>query len=121
MLAVALLIGLAGTAEEANPPLVIPSGQMKFIVRNSYPKESLEKREEGNVGFTVDIQPDGKAKNCAITKSSGFKTLDDATCAMLLKRTNYTPDKDDAGKPKESKFSGSVNWTIPKRVKKDAS
>jgi protein TonB len=108
---------LAGAPAAAEPSPVIPSGQMKFIVRDSYPQDSLDKREEGDVGFTVAILPDGKAKDCTITKSSGFKRLDDATCAMLLERTNYVPDKDDAGKPKESRFSGTVNWAIPKRAK----
>jgi TonB family protein len=109
---VALLTSMAGATAKVDPPLVLSSGQMKFSSTKFYPKESLEKHEEGDASFTVTIATDGKPKDCVITKSTGSPRLDKATCEMVTSRSNYTPDHDDEGKPKESKFSGSVHWGI---------
>ncbi|MCG2585921.1 energy transducer TonB [Massilia sp. TS11] len=48
-----------------------------------YPKASLMNEEQGEVGMSFLVNPDGSVADSKIEKSSGFKTLDKATVKMI--------------------------------------
>ena len=80
-----------------------------------YPSESLKAGEEGTAAFHVDVTPDGRAENCQILQTSGFKRLDDATCAVVTKHARFNPKLDDRGRPVRGDYSGKLHWVLPKR------
>ena len=49
---------------------------------------------------------------CEITGSSGYQRLDDATCAMLMERAQFTPGRDERGHATRSTYDGKVVWKI---------
>ena len=59
----------------------------------SYPAGSLERGEEGTVGFVAAVERSGDLKSCRVTKTSGYALLDRATCDMLIANARFTPDK----------------------------
>lgn len=79
---------------------------------NVYPKESLAAGEQGVVAYHVKIDSRGRATDCEVTGSSGFYRLDMATCAMLMDRAQFTPERDSRGRATRSTFDGKVVWRI---------
>ena len=77
-----------------------------------YPKESLANGEQGTVSYHVRIDARGHATECEITGSSGYQRLDDATCAMLMERAQFTPGRDEKGRATRSTYDGKVVWKI---------
>jgi TonB family protein len=70
-----------------------------------YPKESLERGEQGVVHYRVKFGRNGKAKRCEVTRSSGHDRLDAATCNLLMDRARFTPGD-------RSTYDGRVHWRI---------
>lgn len=81
-------------------------------VFNVYPKESLAHGEQGTVSYRVKIDSRGHATECEVTGSSGYQRLDDATCAMLMERAQFTPPRDGKGRATRSTYDGKVVWRI---------
>jgi TonB family protein len=77
-----------------------------------YPKEALAHGEQGTVSYHVRIDSRGRATECEVTGSSGYDRLDDATCAMLMDRAQFTPSRDDRGRATRSTYDGKVVWRI---------
>jgi protein TonB len=72
----------------------------------------MRAREEGTVAFTLDIDTRGCPTRCTITKSSGFATLDDATCPILMKRARFQPAVDANGVPITATWSNKFTWAL---------
>ena len=77
-----------------------------------YPKESLAHGEQGTVAYHVKIDSRGRPTECEITGSSGYPRLDDATCAVLMDRAQFTPSRDEKGRATRSTYDGKVVWRI---------
>lgn len=77
-----------------------------------YPKESLQKGEEGTVHYKVRIDPRGRPYECEVTQSSGHSRLDLATCNMLMQQARFTPSRDKRGKAVRFVYEGRVVWRI---------
>jgi len=82
-------------------------------IRDNYPANALLKREQGTVRIAVTIGADGEAKNCVVTRSSGFPDLDKAACEQYLKFVLYKPGKDDQGNPVEGELSTTFAYKLP--------
>ena len=78
----------------------------------TYPKESLKWREEGIVHYRVKIDARGRARECAVTQSSGYHRLDIATCNLLMDNANFTPAQNSGGKATRSTYEGRVHWRL---------
>ncbi|MFN3389525.1 MAG: energy transducer TonB [Allosphingosinicella sp.] len=76
-----------------------------------YPKESLQRGEQGAVGYRVKIDRRGNPLSCEITQSSGFERLDLATCAMLMERARFTPKREGTRAERQT-YDGRVVWRI---------
>ena len=97
----------------AQPGLPLQSAG-SWITNDDYPREAMRRHEEGTASFTLQIDANGQVTGCEITHSSGFKVLDDATCATLMRRARFNPAKDDQGHPKAGTFSSKMRWLIAK-------
>ena len=97
------------------PPTAGPARQSanaEFLAKN-YPVESLQRGEQGRVGFQLTFEADGTLAACAITQSSGFRALDDGTCEMLAKSAKIEPARDAEGRRVSSIRSGYIDWKLP--------
>lgn len=118
---VALVLGLGAAQSLAQvygptlnpPPSARPSGE-GFMTMDDYPPSSLKNGEEGTAVVAYDIDEDGRVSHCVISQSTGYAALDEASCALVLRRAHYSPAKDDAGRPIKSHKDGfRVTWRLP--------
>lgn len=80
---------------------------------SQYPAESVAAREQGVVGFEVKLDRDGYATECRVTRSSGYRRLDDETCRLVLDRAAFKGISDAGGRRKATVTQGVVNWVLP--------
>lgn len=83
-----------------------------YISDSDYPPSSLRNEEEGTVGFSLTVGPDGRVTNCTVTASSGHAALDAATCRIMRSRARFTPARDSTGASVADTQSGRVRWQI---------
>ena len=96
----AILLLVCGTAAEAQlRPLITPQ---------DYPESVFERNEQGTVFFHLIVGTDGRVKDCQITRSSGYRDLDDTTCRILSKRARFEPKLGSDGKPVEFAYDDKV-------------
>ena len=67
----------------------------------------------GVAGFRLDIAASGKVTGCRVTRSTGHKELDEATCALIQSRARFEPARGKNGEPVAGSFSSSVRWVLP--------
>ncbi len=84
------------------------------ITDDDYPVDAQRAEQQGVTSVSYDVGADGKVTNCAISSSSGSKSLDDTTCKLITRRARYTPAKDAAGTALSSHLSKSIRWVLPK-------
>jgi periplasmic protein TonB len=92
----------------AAPPRLI-SGR---IDNDDYPPRAFETRAMGTVYIRFVVQPNGRATDCAVTRSSGSAELDSTTCRLIERRMRYRPARDSAGRPIASIVRGQQQWEI---------
>jgi TonB family protein len=83
-----------------------------YVSDNDYPPDALQNDEEGTSVVRLTIEPDGKASACGIVSSSGSRALDLYTCAIFVRRAEYHPALDAAGRPVRSVLFTRLTWRI---------
>jgi protein TonB len=58
---------------------------------DDYPASAQANGEEGTVQAKLTVSASGRVSGCDIIRSSGHKSLDDATCSVLERRARFTP------------------------------
>jgi protein TonB len=81
-----------------------------------YPASAVAAREQGEVGFVLDIAASGRVTGCTITRSSGSAALDSTTCRVLGSRARFTPARDSNGRPSPDRMAGRIRWVLPATV-----
>jgi protein TonB len=109
MAAWALTAGAAAAAEPARAKANLAA----FFTDADYPAEAIAAKEQGEVGFTLEVGADGRVAGCLITRSSGSSALDSATCRVLGARARFTPARDSNGMPAQDRVAGRIRWTLP--------
>jgi TonB family protein len=84
-----------------------------FITEADYPLEARRNEEQGTVGFEVVVAPNGTVRRCRVSASSGFRSLDRATCDILSDRVRFSPARDASGRAVADTFAGRVQWALP--------
>lgn len=93
----AMMMALAAAAAPAAPKAraaaqAEPLGNVStWFTAKDYPQQAMVQREQGNVGFQLDIDPNGLPSDCRIIQSSGHKLLDDRTCTIMMARARFRP------------------------------
>jgi periplasmic protein TonB len=83
-----------------------------FIFRK-YPPRAKAAGEQGDVTFRAEYDKKGSILSCEVTKSSGFKRLDEDTCELIVKHARFKPELLKRGKRVDGIQTGLVEWRIP--------
>jgi len=83
-----------------------------FIFRK-YPPRAKSAGEQGDVIFRAEYDKKGSILSCEVTKSSGFKRLDEETCELIVKHARFKPELLNGGKRVDGIQTGLVEWRIP--------
>jgi TonB family protein len=83
-----------------------------YIGAEDYPA-SLQRGEQGAVGFILDVGANGRVAGCTIRRSSGYGALDSATCRLMRSRARFTPAMDSTGSAVPSRVTQEVLWVAP--------
>jgi protein TonB len=84
-----------------------------WITTDDYPQRELRSGAEGAVGYRLEIGINGRVTNCELTRPSGVRGLDSATCRLIASRARFEPATDETGAKVAGSFAGSVRWEIP--------
>jgi TonB family protein len=104
-----LIMALQAAVAFAQPPRRLSdSGRITY---EDYPKEALERGQSGIVSAWLHVTPAGQVDRCAVTESSGFPTLDKATCRLAQTRSRFEPGRDGEGRATEGEFRLAMTWT----------
>ena len=85
----------------------------RWAAGDIYPTKAFVLHQEGTTYFRVTVARDGRARDCVVTRSSGSRYLDEATCKAVTTAVQFTPATDENGSPVEALFSSQMNWRIP--------
>lgn len=80
-----------------------------------YPREARKARAEGRVVVRFSVGTDGRARTCAVTRSSGTPALDTVTCRLIEARYRYRPARDRDGTPVEEQRAWQQDWWLERR------
>ncbi len=106
---------LRSCADQARAVPAPPINIASFFSHADYPRIALRNRQQGTVGFRMTIAANGRISDCTITSSSGWTSLDEATCRIIRRRVRYEPLRDAEGNPFTAEDDGTVTWTLPRR------
>jgi protein TonB len=115
VLAGALVAGEAAACSdsEAASPARAKANLASLFTDQDYPAEALAAREQGDVGFSLEVGANGRVTACAVTRSSGSAALDGATCRLISSRARFTPALDAGGATVPDKVAGRIAWRLP--------
>jgi len=109
-----------GVLLAASSPAAADSPNQDGFLASHYPPTALKNGEEGRVGFSVDIDEQGRIEKCAITRSSGYATLDRETCDFIVQFAGFGPVRDASGKAQRVTQNGIIDWKLPAGVARSA-
>ena len=82
------------TLAPVDPAPAMPTGvqlQYRTAPPPAYPIAAIRANEQGTVLLRVRVEPDGKASNVSIERSSGSRTLDAAARQQILRHWRFVP------------------------------
>lgn len=82
------------------------------ITDRDYPAVVGEAGGGGMVSVIYTIEPDGRADECRITRSSGNRSLDATTCRLIEERFRFEPSRDRRGRPVRSRMVQDHYWEV---------
>ena len=117
LLSALVLASCATTMPAPAPPSIAqpprPMVPLAALVhRADYPAEAIAGRHEGMVRFTLTVGANGRVTGCLITRSSGSRYLDSATCGLMVRRARFAPARGPSGTPEEGTFADSLVWRL---------
>ena len=115
-----MLWNMGSGAPTASDSMVQNARNGEFIWKY-YPPGALKRGEQGRVGFKLTIEPTGVISACDVTESSGFKALDEETCAIMGLYARLQPVRNSEGRAIRGTQSGFINWKLPEGAAKLAS
>ncbi|HEU0134992.1 MAG TPA: TonB family protein [Allosphingosinicella sp.] len=69
-------------------------------------------RRGGTVHLRFTVAPTGRVSDCAVTRSSGSRDLDNVTCRLIVRRFRYRPARNAEGQPIASTVVGEHVWEV---------
>jgi len=101
----------------ANRPAAPIGSPAAWVTPDDYPQDVLHRGGQGTVGVAFVVDGYGKATQCRVTGTSGFRSLDMATCELIERRARYTPARDGQGRAIESPQTLRFRWEIDPSLK----
>lgn len=100
----------ASFTPRAARPLTTPG---RWVSTTDYPTNALRRGEQGVTVFAVTVGPDGRVRDCTVTRSSGSAELDAATCAKVSQRARFDPASNEHGDMIAGRYTNAIHWQIP--------
>jgi protein TonB len=82
------------------------------IYDSDYPQSAFEAGISGRVHMRFTVAPDGRVRDCRLTRSSGNRALDETTCRLIKQRFRYAPARDARGQPVSEVVTGVHEWEV---------
>lgn len=79
---------------------------------DDYPRDAVAAHAQGVVEFRFTILTNGRIADCAVTRSSGNRSLDRATCDLALQRFRFRPALNSSGQPVPEVGYGEQEWEL---------
>lgn len=98
--------GEGGGWEDETPPLQIRGD----IADADYPEHLADAGIGGRVGVRYRVDPDGRARDCRVTRSSGTRELDALTCDYIQRRFRFRPSRDARGRAVAAEIVENHEW-----------
>jgi periplasmic protein TonB len=96
------------------PKGAVPRGNAGlWVTPDDYPADDLRRGNQGITRFRLTVDADGRVRDCAVTGTSGFASLDRAACGKLASRARFTPATDESGAKVAGTYASAVRWEIP--------
>lgn len=111
--ATASIIALSLAGQAADPTQTVRMSKNGEFIAAHYPPKALKRGEQGKVGFRLVVEPDGSLGTCEVTASSGFKSLDDETCELILRYARLQTVRNAEGRAVRAVQNGFINWKHP--------
>lgn len=83
-----------------------------FIFKK-YPARALAAGEQGDVEFRAAYNKHGYVLDCEVTRSSGYRLLDNETCEIVVRHARFKPALLNQGKARRGTLNGLFEWRIP--------
>lgn len=90
-----------------------------WMTDDDYPAEERRLGHSGTVGWQLRIDRSGRPAACEVLQSSGYPTLDQATCDIVVRRLRLKPARDEKGKATEGTFKGRFTWQASQAARND--
>src|SRR5947209_1957144 len=90
-----------------------PAATVGLFSYRDYPPEAARNHWQDTVQVELTVGTDGRPSACRVIRSSGYKTLDDTTCNILMTRAHFRPALDANGHPAVETFkSPPITWSL---------
>lgn len=105
--------GLAKDRTKAASPITNPG---TWFPSDRYPADAKRAGQQGRVTVEIAIDKAGAPTACKVVTSSGFSSLDTATCDLAMANAKFAPATDKDGRPVESTYvTPGVRWVLGTR------
>ena len=88
-----------------------PSNRPQSWISNADYPASTE--AEGIAAYRLIVGTNGRVSACEVTRSTGNRQLDGATCKLIERRARFEAATDETGAKVVGSYSGTVKWEIP--------
>lgn len=95
----------------ATPPT--PIEPQNWIGAYDYPVAARIAEQEGTATVRFLVGADGRIEVCQVVETSGWKVLDDASCALLVANARFHPARDRSNRPIPALIRQRIVWHIP--------
>jgi protein TonB len=99
-------LGTGTGAGRAVPPIRIAGALTDADYRRTRPPEGAA----GTVVVSYRVRADGAVDRCTVLRSSGYATLDEATCRLIERRFRFEPARDADGRPIDWEVRTDYTW-----------
>jgi len=90
----------------------LTGGKMSY---RDLPQGILAPGEEAAVDVLFAVNPDGRASDCGVERSSGHPTLDSLACRLIEQRFRFKPARDRLGRPVRAWVAETHTWIARER------
>lgn len=99
--------------QAAAPSAPIPIGDPNnWFSSDDYPMDALRADAQGSTWVTLAIDTSGRAIDCNVTQSSGWSSLDSATCQIIRRRARFKPARNANGTVTNGTFRTGYRWSL---------
>ncbi len=101
-------------ARNRSQPAILLGSVADWLGPMSYPPAAMREGAEGRVSVALGVDANGMVTDCHVLSSSGYTSLDVATCSLAKHRARFAPARDHHGKPVASTYTlPTIRWQMP--------